>query len=180
MSIPATVGNSLALVLVLEDGNDAMYPQAEIYAAGSGTPAATVDLSHLAKGRYEATWTPSSVGTYTAQFFIYVDVGHLTENIVYSREAEQIFVSQSGVDDLAASLVRLLGLHKENTFIDNTDFDTNGQLLEARVRLFDSKANAEAAQDGDNYSTGLVATYTMKTAYEAVGRMQQFRMVRDS
>jgi len=179
MTLPAKAGSSLSLVMVLEDGNTGAYPQVEVYAAGSAVPAATIDLIHLAKGRYEGSWTPPAVGAYTAMFFVYADAGHTIENIVYSREAEQIFVTASDVDDLAASIVRLLGLHKENTFIDNTVFDTEGQLLSARVRLFDSKANAQAATDGDGYSTGLVATYTMETAYEAVGRMQQFRMVRE-
>jgi hypothetical protein len=156
--------------MILEDGNEAQHPQAEIYAPSGISPVATLDLPHMAKGRYEGSWTPTSVGPFSALFITYSDVGHTIENIVYVRGVEQIFVSQSDVDDLAAAIVRLLGLNHENAFIDNTEFDEFGQLISARIRIFDSKTNAEAAQDGDVPpvgTTGLIATYTMEADYES-------------
>ena len=111
---------------------------------------------------------------------MYSDVDHLVENIVYVRAIEQIFVTQSDVDDLAASITRLLGLNHENAFIDNTEFDVMDQLVRCRIRLFNSKANAEAASDGDNYSTGLIATYTMVAVHEGAGKMKTYRYVRES
>lgn len=180
MTVPAKVGEPLPLVALLEDGNETQYPQAEIYESGGTTPIDTVDLDHKAKGRYEATWTPTTVGSYSSLFIIYSDTLHSVESIVYSRAVEQIFVSQSDVDDLASSIVRLLGLNHENAFIDTTIFDGNGQLLSARIRLYDSKANAQAAQDGDSYSTGLVATYTMEADYQSPGKLRSYRYVRDS
>lgn len=76
-------------------------------------------------------------------------------------------------------ITRLLGLANENTFIDNTVFDGDGQIIEARVRMFDSKTNAEAATDGGSETTGLLETYTAKTDWESVGRMQSYRLVRE-
>ena len=67
------------------------HPQAEIYAAGGTTPIVTLDLIHKAKGRYEVEWTPLAVGVYSAVFIVYADAGHSIENIVYSREIEQVF-----------------------------------------------------------------------------------------
>jgi len=183
MSVPAKVGDAVPLVMILEDGNELQHPQAEIYAPGGTSPIATVDLPHKVKGRYEGSWTPSAVGAYSAQFFTYSDAAHTIENIVYVRAVEQIFVSQSDVDDLAAGILRLLGLHRENCFIDNTEFDVFNQLISCRVRLYDSKANAEAAQDGDippAGTTGLIATYTMEAEHEGAGKMKSFRQVRDS
>ena len=98
MSVPAKVGEALPLVMILEDGNELQYPQAEIYAPGGTTPVATIDLPHQVKGRYEGNWTPTSVGPFAAHFFVYADAGHSIENIVYVRAVEQIFVSQCDVD----------------------------------------------------------------------------------
>lgn len=175
--MPAKIGEAVPLVMILEDGNENQYPQAEIYAPGGTSPIATVDLDHRVKGRYEGSWTPSSVGPFSAQFFVYSDAGHTIENIVYVRAVEQIFVSESDVDDLASAIVRLLGLNHENAFIDNTVFDTFGQLVSARIRIFDSKANAEAATDGGSETVGLIATYSMTADYEGAGRLKSYRYV---
>jgi len=178
MSVPATVGVAVPIVMVLEDGNTSMYPQAEIYAAGGTAPITTLDLPHKAKGRYEASWTPPSVGVYSALFITYADSGHLAESIVYTREVEQVFVSQENVDDLAAKIVRILGLVHENAFIDNTVHDSFGQLVAARVRLFDSKAHVELATDGGSETLGLIATYQIETTYENECRMGTYRVKR--
>lgn len=179
MSVPAKVGESIPLVMILEDGNEAQYPQAEIYAPGGVTPLAVLDLEHRVKGRYEGSWTPASVGPFAAHFFVYADAGHTVENITYVRAVEQIFVSHSDIDDLAAAVVRLLGLNHENAFIDNTVFDVMNQLIGCRIRLFDSKTNAEAAQDGDAYVTGLIATYTMEAVHEGAGKLKTYRYVKN-
>ncbi len=179
MTVPASVGDPVVLVLVLEDGNTGMYPQAEIYETGSATPLDVIDLDHRAKGRYEGTWTPTDVGTYSALFITYADAAHTVESLMYSREGELIAVTMSHIDDLAAKLIRVLGLVHENAFIDNTEWDINGQMLAARVRIFDSKANAMAATDGGSETTGLIAIYAIESTYEALGRMRQYRMVRD-
>lgn len=175
MSVPAKLGDPVPLVMILEDGNEAQYPEAEIYEAGAVVPTETVSLIHRAKGRYEGTWTPAMVGTYSAHFFVYSDAGRTVENIMYVRAVEQIFVTQSDVDDLAAAIVRLLGLNHENAFIDNTAFDTFGQLTGARIRLFDSKDHVDLATDGGSETLGLIATYTMSADYEGAGRLKSYR-----
>lgn len=178
MALPAKVGSAVPIVMILEDGATNQYPQAEIYAAGGTVPLTVLDLVHKVKGRYEGSWTPSAVGVFTAQFFVYSDPGHAIENIVYVRAVEQVVVSESNADDLALMMVRILGLVHENVFIDNTIHDLNGQLVAARVRVFDSKANVEAATDGGSETTGLVATYEMSTIYESQGLMGSYRMKR--
>lgn len=177
MTIPATVGDPVLLVEAMPDGNTGVYPQAEVYLPSGIVPVAVVDLNHQVKGRYEGSWTPTSVGSYSALFIVYADAAHTVESIVYTREAEQVFVSASNVDDLAAMLVRVLGLVHENVFIDNTTYDPNSMLLTARLRLFATKADAEAATDGG--SEPALATYTVDASYEGPGRMRQYRMVKD-
>jgi len=162
--------------MVLEDGNENQYPQVELYAPGAVTPLAVVDLPHKVKGRYEAAWTPTSADVFSAHFFVYADAGHTVENIVYVRAIEQIVVTDSSIDDLAAKIIRALGLLHENAFIDNTIHDALGSLVAARIRLFDSKAAVEAATDGGSETAGLIATYEIETTYEADCRMGTYRV----
>lgn len=176
MSAVYSVGDVVPFALLLEDGNETQFPQAEIYAAGGTTPLATLSLVHKARGRYEANYTLTTAGVFTTVFITYADSGHTVENITYSREQEQLIVSQYGIDDLAVKLIRVLGLVHENAFIDNTVHDAFGQLVAARVRIFDSKANCEAATDGGSETTGLIATYEIESTYEAQGRMGTYRM----
>lgn len=177
MSVPARVNQAAKLAMVIDNGLTGLYPQAEIYSGG--TLVTTVDLNDYGKGRYEGDWTPTSVGTYSALFSVYQDAGHTVEltPFVISREMEQIFVSQSDVDDLASSIARMLGLVHENAFIDNTEYDVNSMLVSARVRVYDSKTNAQSATDGGSEATGLIATYTIAAAYEGPGEMKTYRMV---
>ena len=177
MTIPATVGDSVTLVEVLPDGNTGVYPQAEVYDPGGTVPIAVVNLVHQVKGRYEGSWIPSSVGSYTALFIVYADAARTVESIMYTREAEQIFVTSSDIDDLASMLIRVLGLVHENVFIDNTTYDANSMLLTARLRVFATKAEAQAATDGG--SEVARETYSVDAAYEGAGKMRQYRMVKD-
>ena len=176
MSVTATTGNPVPLVMVLEDGDETQFPRAYIYAAGGVAPLSTLNLTHKHLARYEANFTPPNAGVFSATFIVYADSGHTIENIKYSREAEQIFVTEYGMDDLASRLIRILGLVHENAFIDNTVFDAYGQLVAARVRLFNSAANCDLATDGGSEITGLVATYEIASIYEAVGRMGTYKM----
>lgn len=179
MTIPAVINEPVPLAMILEDGNETLYPQATVYASGQSTPTAIIDMQHTTKGIYEANWTPTNLGTYTAHFIIYTDVFRSVESIVYTREAEQIFVSQSNVDSLAQEILRVLGLLKENAYIDNTEHDAANQMTYARIRIFDSKENALLATDGGSETQGLIATYTMQTVYESLGRMGSYRMVKE-
>jgi hypothetical protein len=175
MALPATVGDPVPIVLILEDGVETRYPQAEVYEPGGVAPIQTIDLPHKAKGRYEGSFTPSAANIYTLHFFIYADAGHTVEDITYTRSVDQIVATESNVDDLAAGIVRILGLVHENVFIDKTIHDANGQLLEARVRVFDSAANVPTVPEGAE-TVGLIATYQMRTVYEGVGLMGHYKM----
>ena len=178
MSIPAKVGEDVTLVLVLENGTTGLYPQAEIY--DGATLEDTVDLADLGKGRYEGSWAPSAVGPFTALFSVYQDAGHTVEltPIMFSREAEQIFVVANDTDDIAAELVRLLGLNLENTFVDNTTYDAASMMITGRLRVFDSRANAQAATEGGVGEAGTIAEYTVESDHWGPNRLRTMRMVR--
>ena len=179
MTIPAKVGEAVTLVLILENGQIGLYPQAEVY--DGATLEATIDLTDLGKGRYEGSWTPTTVGPFTSLFSVFQDAGHSVEltPFVYSREGEQIFVTSSSVDDLAAMIVRLLGLNKENTRIDNTNYDADSMLLTARLRVFDTKANALASTEGGIGEPGTIAEYTVESSHYGANRLKTMTMVKD-
>lgn len=176
MSVVGKTGVPVPIVMVLSDGNETQHPRAFVYTAGGTTPTSTLDLLHKHLGRYEANFIPSSAGVFSITFIVYSDSGHATENITYSREAEQVFVTDNDKDDLAAMLIRVLGLVHENAFIDNTVFDAFGQLIAARVRIFDSAMNVDMATDGGSETAGLVATYEITSVYEAQARMGTYKM----
>lgn len=72
-----------------------------------------------------------------------------------------------------ALLVRSLGMLHENSVMDVAAFDVNNNLTYARLRLYNSKANADAAtvlaaaSPGvpTTYDTGKIAHYTIKATY---------------
>lgn len=176
--IPVKLSEPALLELVLTDGNESMYPRAFIYAAGGSTPLATADLVHKAQGRYYAEWTPTATGMFSAVFLTYSDAARTIVSIVYGRALEQIQVSQNALDDLAATLARVLGLVHENAFIDNMVY-ANGVLVTARVRVFNSGATCAAATDGGSETAGLVATYAIEATTEQGGTdLKTYRMVR--
>jgi hypothetical protein len=76
---------------------------------------------------------------------------------------------------------RVVALQKENYFIDNTTYNTQGLLLEGRIRLFATKAEVNAATKGGS-SEGEFATYTLVTTPQTLKpeRAEVVRSVRDS
>src|SRR6267154_1660360 len=77
-----------------------------------------------------------------------------------SADIASIKSDSTNLPGMAVQLTRALGLMHENTVIDNTVFDGSNNLTAARMRLYNSKANALLAGGG-----GLVATYTVTATY---------------
>lgn len=78
------------------------------------------------------------------------------------------------MDELKNNVVRLLGLSKENSVLDQTVFDPKNNLTSGRLRIFASKADAV---NGVNP----VAVYTITATYVAgTTNIQTYSMVRDS
>lgn len=64
----------------------------------------------------------------------------------------------AGAVALEATLLRTLGLVQENFYIDTTAFDASGNLLTARVRIYNLAANVGTG-------VGVVATYNVTATY---------------
>jgi len=90
---------------------------------------------------------------WSIQGSLYPDAGTMGEALISSRDG----------------ILRTLGLLHENSYLDNTVYDENKNLLTARRRCFDSKANKDAATYGGSETTGLIATYTIEASYNDDG-----------
>lgn len=176
MSVSTIVGNIVPLAMVLADGNELQYPQANVYPEGASTPSATLNLVHKDLGRYEATYIPTIAGIESVVYVTYSDAGHTVESAEYDRAVEQLVIAASGLDQISEMVTRILGLVHENVFIDNTVHDAMSNLVSARIRVFDSKINVEAATDGGGEIAGLVAAYDVETVYEADCKMGSYRV----
>ena len=64
------------------------------------------------------------------------------------------------VSDERINIKRILGLVHENSVVDMQTYNSNGRLLTARIRAYDSKTNADLAG-----LTGLLFTWNMSATY---------------
>ena len=154
------------------------------YTPKSGLTAFTTNLWHNAvpsvvpvtvaeigsSGEYKVSFTPDADGVWMVK--VLVDYN----KDVWGEDYES---SAGDLGDIYEMVRRSLGLNHENIFIDETTYDANLQLLSARVRLWDSKANCDAATDGGTETTGLLSTYTLTTTWEGVNQFQIFKQTKE-
>jgi len=132
---------------------------------------ATVTITEIgSSGEYKMEFTPDSIGFWKVEVFV-----NTTKDVLGFFYA----AGAGTIEDVYSMTVRLLGLNKENIFVEETQYDGNGQLISARIRLFDSKANCDAATSGGSETTGLVATYTFTNVWENVNEFEYFKQVKE-
>jgi hypothetical protein len=78
---------------------------------------------------------------------------------------------------LNLNLSRTLGLLHENSIVDNQTYDTNGNLLTARLRVFDSATNLALATPGGSEVAGLIFEYNIVSGYLG-GFLNEFKIER--
>jgi hypothetical protein len=85
----------------------------------------------------------------------------------------------SELSTMKDQLTRTLGLLHENSVMDSTSFDGDNNLLSARLRIYDTKANAEAAASSAPLggTTGLLGTYTITAEYTG-GNLTKYTVVK--
>lgn len=143
----------------LADGATDQYPRARVYNA-SNTLIDTVDLTHVALGRYGGS-TTLGTGRYTVHTLVYSDSGHSTVNTRYEADedvyvtdsAEEVWkVARSGVTTAGsfgeAVKVMLGSIGKANYRIDNAVYDANSFMTSCRLRVFPDAATASASTAG--------------------------------
>jgi hypothetical protein len=71
-----------------------------------------------------------------------------------------------------ATLAKLLGISGENSVRDTLIYNGDGDLESARIRIYDSAANANAQG-----ATGLLATWNMTATYTSPGKLSTYKVV---
>jgi hypothetical protein len=105
-----------------------------------------VIITELGNGNYRSSFTPNIKGTW------YLVVYHPT--YFPWGKSGNIQVWDSDIDKVQEDIKRLLGLAHENVYIDNTSYDSDGNLENARLRIY-----SDGASVGTN--NNVIATYTM-------------------
>ena len=116
--------------------------------ASSSAPVTITELGH---GHYRSTFVPNSVGMWM------LSVYHPTYFPWGKTGSIQVFGHD--FDSIAELVIRILGLTQENFSIDDTIYDTLGNLTNGRIRIFDSAANVGSA-------SGIIAEYAIEATYD--------------
>lgn len=167
MSLRATLNEPVPLQALASDGRTDLYVRVTILDPAFST-IATLYPVHITKGLYSVNWTPVAEGYYSAIYEFFTDAGYSTVALDYPNGGESIEVSSD-----KTNILRLLGLNHENAVLDQQTYDGARRLLSARLRAYNSKANAEAAG-----VTGLLFEWRIVTAYDAQNRATLFRIDR--
>lgn len=165
--IQASLNETVPLRILAADGRTDLYAQIRVYNA-IGTLVQSLSAPHLAEGVYATTWTPNIEGYYSLVGQFYFD-SMFTADAGYEKTGDLVDVST-----IKSNILRILGLQHENTVVDQQVYDVDQNLISARVRCYDSKANALSAG-----ATGLRFTYTVTAEYSG-GLLSNYTMVRDS
>lgn len=163
----ATLNEPVPLQAFATDGNEDLFVRVRLYNA-AGNVVATLTPAHVANGLYSINWTPTTDGYYTAVYDFFTDAGFTEVSVDHERAAEQVEVSSD-----KTNIMRLLGLAHENAILDQQLYDGNRRLVSARLRAYDSKANAQAGG-----TQGLLFQWTVGAAYDAQARATLFKIER--
>lgn len=171
----ATLNEPVPLQIFVPDGRTDLFARARVFSAAGALVTSVYPLHQLA-GLYTATWTPADEGYYSAVYDLYSDPG-LTTLADYERNAEVIEVSSD-----KTNIMRLLGLHHENSLLDQQAYTPNGRLATARLRMYDSAASlaAAAATSPAGGTAGLLYTWAVTATYDLSNQSKTFEIARVS
>ncbi len=106
-SFSITLGDPLPLSLTLGDGASGLFPRAFVYdsadVAVTGSPFNLIEVAST--GRYtNAAFTPASIGSFTALFIAYTDVGHTTKSTIHDNDQDSFVVQLAQVAASGATI----------------------------------------------------------------------------
>jgi hypothetical protein len=156
----ATVNEAIALSVLAADGRTDLYGQVRVYNP-AGSLVSTLDMTHVTEGLYSVSYTPSTEGVFSLVYELYFDAGR-TVSAGYGKEGEAL-----DVNSFRTNILRILGLVHQNSVVDSQIYDSDQNLTYARIRCYDSTANASAAAAiaPAPYNTGKIFEYEVNAAY---------------
>lgn len=126
-------------------------------------------VTEVGGGTYYFDWTWTALTDPDIVYEVDGGVSIPTESVRYVSgkiSVQDVLLDQS-ISSVGDGVLRALGLLHENSVFDQSTFDVNNNLLSARVRIYNSKANADAASAASPaaYNTGKVAEYLITASY---------------
>jgi len=88
----------------------------------------------------------------------------------------ELQVRRGSIDSIGVGVSRSLGLLHENSLVDSQDYDLDGNLVSARLRVFDSAVNLPVIPGGTE-TTGLLFEYLITAGYSN-GRLDEYKIER--
>ena len=119
-------------------------------------------FTELGDGNYKYTFTPSDNGIW------YVNVTH-PEYFPWGKN-DDVYVEETDLTAIYEIVRRTLGLVHHNMYIDEPTYDEHGNMIAARVRIYDDEANVGT-------DTGVVETYRIESDAEACGQFTYWKQV---
>ena len=112
-----------------------------------------ITITEIGQGFYSVSFIPNMVGTWL------ISVKH--ETFFPAGKASTYDVSNIDCDMIYESLTRLLGLTQENQFIDNTVYNSDGNMTSSRLRLYSNSGSVGTTND-------VMATYNITATYSGL------------
>ena len=118
--------------------------------------------------------------TYNASHHLYIDLAEITSIEVITAEdiADAVWsktLSGGTAEELLynnnVNLKRALGLMHENIFIDNASYDTDNNLIGARVRIYSDAVSVGTVNN-------VIGTYTITSVGTAPGKFSSWKQVK--
>ena len=122
-----------------------------------------VSFTELSDGHYCASFTPNKVGNWMLVVY------HSTYFSWGKSDSIQVF--NNDFDSISTVLTRILGLTQENYLVDNTIYDTEGNMTSSRIRIYDDSVSVGS---GSN----IMATYSVSASYIG-NQMDKYSVTKD-
>ena len=162
----ATTNVPTPLHMLAANGQTNLFGRARVYDENT-VLVDTISLSHVVEGIYSNTYTPTTEGIYSIVYQFFVDPG-LTVPAAFDKVVETL-----DVNSVRTNVMRILGLVHDNSVVDQQTYNADRQMLSARIRNYDSKANADLAG-----VTGLLFTWNVVASYTGLN-LSNFKITRD-
>ena len=172
--------NTITLNALAASADDAYINQVVFIRSGKGEDQARQVIGYNGTTKVARLEHPWSVIPDTTSAYVMLPTHvHLKEDIAQSvwdkSTSDPVSAGSYGelVQGMDSDLKRLLGLTHENIFIDNPNYDTDGNLTSARLRIY---SNPASVGTGSN----VIGTYQISAPSSAPGQFINWQQVRIS
>jgi len=121
-----------------------------------------VTFVELGNGHYYAEFTPNQVGDWMMAVY------HPTYFPWGKTDDIQVYIND--FDSMTAMIQRILGLTQENFNVDETIYDTEGNMTSSRIRIYNDGVSVGTAND-------ILAVYNVTATY-IDNRMETYSVVK--